>query len=187
MELNEELESLNLFSPQSARPSTMFFGLNNKNHGSSQDLLKYPALCKLCQLVNGHKDVHTELDCCNVVCLSNNKQSIRLHADNEASIDQSHPIATVSLGAMHKVEFAPFGSSYDHTVVIIQAEHNSMYVMRPETQSTLQHRVVRGTSSNLKIKFVILSPSVSLNLRHGADSRFIPARNYMLIWIGSVL
>ena len=45
IELNEELESFNLFSPQSARPSTMFFGLNNKNHGSSQDLLKYPALC----------------------------------------------------------------------------------------------------------------------------------------------
>ena len=144
MELNEELESLNLFSPQSARPSTMFFGLNNKNHGSSQDLLKYPALCKLRLLVNGHKDVRTELDCCNVVCLSNNKQSIRLHADNEASIDQSHPIATVSLGAMRKVEFVPFGSSYDHTVVTIKAEHNSMYVMRPETQSTLQHRVVRG-------------------------------------------
>ena len=144
MELNEKLESLNLFSPQSARPSTMFFGLNDKNNGSSQDLLKYPALCKLFQLVNGHKDVRTELDCCNVVCLSNNKQSIRLHADNEASIDQSHPIATVSLGAMRKIEFVPFGSSYDHTVVTIQAEHNSMYVMRPETQSTLQHRVVRG-------------------------------------------
>ena len=122
----------------------MFFGLNNKNHASSHDLLKYPALCKLRQLVNGHKDVCTELDCCNVVCLSNSKQSIRLHADNEASIDQSHPIATVSLGAMRKIEFVPFGSSYDHTVVTIQAEHNSMYVMRPGTQSTLQHRVVRG-------------------------------------------
>ena len=79
------------------------------------------------------------------MCLSNNKQSIRLHTDNEASFDQSHPIATVSLGAMRKVEFVPFGSSYDHTVVSIQAEHNSMYVMRPSTQSTLQHRVVRGT------------------------------------------
>ena len=33
---------------------------------------------------------------------------------------------------------------YLHTVVTIQAEHNSMYVMRPGTQSTLQHRVVRG-------------------------------------------
>ena len=78
-------------------------------------------MCMCTMLVNGHKDVRTELDCCNVVCLSNNKQSIRLHADNEASIDQSHPIATVSLGAMRKVEFVPFGSSYDHTVVTIQA------------------------------------------------------------------
>ena len=144
MELNEEFESLNLFSPQPARPSTMFFGLNNKNHAMSQDLLKYPALCKLRQLVNGHNDVCKELDCCNVVCLSNNKQSIRLHADNEASIDQSHPIANVSFGAMRKVEFVPFGSSYDLTVVTVQAEHNSMHVMRPGTQSTLQHRVVRG-------------------------------------------
>ena len=122
----------------------MFFGLNNKNHASSHNLLEYPALCKLRQLVNGHKDVCTELECCYVVCLSNNKQSIRLHADNEASIDQSHPIATVSLGAMRKVEFVPFGSSYDHTAVTIQAEHNSMYVMRPGTQSILQYRVVRG-------------------------------------------
>ena len=120
--LFNELESLNLCSPQSARPSTLFFSLKNTDHilGSqhkaSQDLLKYPALSKLRQLVNRHSDVSDELDCCTVVCLSNNKQSIRLHADNESLIDQSHPIATVSLGATRKVEFVPFGSSYDHTL-----------------------------------------------------------------------
>ena len=48
-----------------------------------------------------------------------------------------------------KVEFVPFGSSYDCTAVSVQAEHNSLYVMKPGTQSILQHRVVRGNSKEL--------------------------------------
>ena len=154
-QLLDELESLNLYSLQSARPSTMSLSLKNNNYDprsrnlASQDLNKYPALFKLRELVNQHSDVGKELDCCSVVCLSNDKQSVRLHADNESSIDQSHPIATVSLGVTRKVEFVPFGSSYDCTAVTVQAEHNSLYVMKPGTQSILQHRVVRGNSKEL--------------------------------------
>ena len=89
-QLLDELEFLNLYSPQSARPSTMSLSLKNNNHDprsrnlASQDLSKYPTLFKLRELVNQHSDVGKELDCCNVVCLSNNKQSVRLHADNES-------------------------------------------------------------------------------------------------------
>ena len=152
MVLHDELESLNLCNRESARPSTLSFSLKNNDYklrgrnGTSQDLHKYPALLKLQGLVSRHSDVNSELDCCNVVCLANNKQSIRLHADNESSIDQSHPIATVSLGATRKVEFVPFGSSYDCTAVSVLTEHNSLYVMKPGTQSILQHRVVRGNA-----------------------------------------
>ena len=149
MYLNDELESLNLYNPQSARPSTMSLSLKNNNHDprsrslALQDLSKYPALFKLRELVNQHSDVGKELDCCNVVYLSNNIQSVRLHADNESSIDQSHPIATVSLGVTRKIEFVPVGSSYDCTAASVQAEHNSQYVMKPgttrQTSSTTQN------------------------------------------------
>ena len=151
-ELHDKLESLNLYNPESARPSTLSLSLKNNDHNlrgrnrTFQDLHIYPALLKLLGLVSRHSDVNSELDCCNVVYLGNNKQSIRLHADNESSIDQSHPIATVSLGATRKVEFVPFGSSNDCTAVSVPAEHNSLYVVKPGTQSILQHRVVRGNA-----------------------------------------
>ena len=84
------------------------------------------------------------MDYCNVICLSNNTKSIRLHADNEAYIDQSCPIATFTIGTTRKVEFIPFGGNHQHAVLSVEAEHNSLYIINTGCQSMLQLRVVPG-------------------------------------------
>ena len=118
-----------------------------KNHANNE-LNKMPALLKLGQSINRHLGIDKDLDYCNVICLSNNKKSIRLHADNEAYIDQSCPIATFSIGATRKVEFIPFGSNHQNTVLYVEAEHNSLYIMKKGCQSILQHRVVPGNDKD---------------------------------------
>ena len=103
-----------------------------------------PALFKLCQSINRHLGFDKALDYCNVICLSKNKKSIRLHPDNDAYIDQSCPIATFTIGTTRKVEFVPFGDNHQHAVLSDEAEHNSLYIMNTGCQYMLQHRVVPG-------------------------------------------
>ena len=150
--VRNELDSLNLQSPQSSKlkVKSMWFTVkdgfyyHDGKNLSGHELEKYPALSKLRQIVNSHHGVKQELDCCNVICLSNNKKSVRLHADNESYLDQSCPIATVTIGATRKVEFVPFGRNHQQSVVSLEAEHNSLYVMNAGCQSILQHRVTPG-------------------------------------------
>ena len=148
--LREELDSLNLYSPQSLKPKSMSFSLKDGNYYhdgknlAKNELDKMPALFKLCQSINRHLGFDKALDYCNVICLSNNKKSIRLHADNEAYVDQSCPIATFTIGTTRKVEFVPFGGNHQHAVLSVEAEHNSLYIMNTGCQSMLQHRVIPG-------------------------------------------
>ena len=153
-ELGDELESLDLFSLKTSKPKTMSFALNSNectHNGKFQafhDLSKYPALSKLQKFVSSHKLINKELDFCKVICYSSDKKTIRLHADNEDYIDQTCPIATVSLGASRTVEFVLFGSSHRNTVISVESKHNSLYVMKPGCQSVLQHRVTPGNSKD---------------------------------------
>ena len=136
------------------KPKSMCFSLkdgnyyhNGKNHANNE-LNKMSALLKLAQSINRHLGIDKDLDYCNVICLSNNNKSIRLHADNEAYLDQSCPIATFSIGATGKVEFVPFGSNHQNTVLYVEAEHDSLYIMKKGCQSILQHRVVPGNDKD---------------------------------------
>ena len=100
-------------------------------------------------LVNKHCDVKTaDLDCCNVICYSNDKKTLRLHSDNESSISQSHSIVTFSVGATRRIEFVPLGASHTRVVGSIDAENNSLYIMQPGCQSILQHRVLPGNTAD---------------------------------------
>ena len=147
-DVRDELDSLNLQFPQSSKSKSMWFTAkdgfyyHDGKNLSGHELEKYPALSKLRQIVSSHHGVKQELDFCNVICLSNNKKSVRLHADNESYLDQSCPIATVTIGTTRKVEFVPFGSNHQRSVVSLEAEHNSLYVMNAGCQSILQHRVI---------------------------------------------
>ena len=86
-------------------------------------------------------------NCCNIICYSNDKKTLRLHSDNESDISQTHPIATFSLGASRLIEFVPIGSHHTRVVHSVEATNNSLYVMHPGCQSIVKHRVLQGDSS----------------------------------------
>ena len=109
---------------------------------------KYPNVTKLLNIVNAQvSDGKGALNCCNIICYSNDKKSLRLHSDNESSISQTHPIATFSLGVTRRIEFVPIGSHHTRVVHSVDASNNSLYVMHPGCQSILKHRVLQGDSS----------------------------------------
>ena len=152
LDLHKELESLGLYSPSSRKPTSMWFSVDGmsvyegKNYAPN-DLKTYPSLLKLLGLVNEHPLVKAQLDCLHILCYSDNKHTLRLHAHNEPYIDGSCPIATVSIGASRKIEFVPFGNKYNNMVKSVTAVNNSMYVMNPGCQTLLQHRVTPGNSN----------------------------------------
>ena len=86
-------------------------------------------------MVNVHiSDANSTLDCCNIICYSNDKKSLRLHSDNKSNICQTHPIATFSLGASRHIEFVPIESHHTRVVHSVDATNNSLYVMHPACQ-----------------------------------------------------
>ena len=183
-DVRDELDSLNLQSPQSSKLKSMWFTVKDgfyyhdgKNLSGQIFLEKYPALSKLRQIVNSHHEVKQELDFCNVICLSNNKKSVRLHADNESYLDQSCPIATVTIGATRKVEFVPFGRNHQRSVESLEAEHNSLYVMNSGCQSILQHRVTPGNIKELgdQIRYFISFRKFSSDQSQDASGSSIAA------------
>ena len=108
----------------------------------------------------------------------NNRKTVRLHADNESCIDQSFPIATVSIGATRNIEFVPFGSHHERTVLTVKAEDNSLYVMKPGCQAILQHRVTPGNTKDgdqkiYSISFRRYKPDnpISVNMKVCIDLR----------------
>ena len=93
-DLRFELDSLDLYQPSSRKPKTLWLSQIDNT------LTKYPQISKLLDLVNKHGDIKSgDLDCCIIICYSNDRKSLRLHSDNEPFISQSHPIATFSVGS----------------------------------------------------------------------------------------
>ena len=99
-------------------------------------------------MVNKDESVpDSDLDCCNIICYSNARKTVRLHSDNDHYISQLHPIVTFCLGASRPVIFVPHGASHTHVVKSITVESNSVYIMHPRCQ-VLQHRVLPGNNEN---------------------------------------
>ena len=140
-----ELESLDLYRPNSKKTQSCWLSPNNSNEANS--IQKFPNIMKLLNQVSKHESVpNGSLDCCNIICYSNDSKTLRLHSDNESNINQAHPICTFSIGAQRCIELVPHGSNYTHVVRSLSLESNSLYTMHSGCQAVLQHRVLRGSS-----------------------------------------
>ena len=88
LDLHKELDSLDLHSPKSRKPKSLWLSVGGncvyegKNYAPN-DLKDYPFLSKLLVLVNEHHLVNAKLDCIHILCYSDSKHTLRLHADNE--------------------------------------------------------------------------------------------------------
>ena len=137
-ELRLELDSLDLCRPNSSKIESLWLNPSELCYNST-----YPNILKLLGMVNNHGSMKVrDLNCCNIICYSNDKKTLRLHSDNESDISQTHPIATFSLGASRLIEFVPIGSHHTRVVHSVEATNNSLYVMHPGCQSILKHRVL---------------------------------------------
>ena len=143
-----ELDSMDLHRPHSNKIKSLWLNPAEVCGEDINSISKYPNVTKLLNIVNAQvSDGKGALNCCNIICYSNDKKSLRLHSDNESSISQTHPIATFSLGVTRRIEFVPIGSHHTRVVHSVDASNNSLYVMHPGCQSILKHRVLQGDSS----------------------------------------
>ena len=100
----------------------------------------YPVIKSVLDKVNTHMD--SNLNCCLVSRQPSGSAAIRLHDDNEVNMDQTEPICVISLGTKRKIEFVnQHQKGYRHTILSLEPEENSMYVMKPGCQSLFSHRV----------------------------------------------
>ena len=147
-DLRLELDSMDLHRPHSNKIKSLWLNPAEVCGEDINSISKYPNVTKLLNIVNDQvSDGKGALNCCNIICYSNDKKSLRLHSDNESSIFQTHPIATFSLGVTRRIEFVPIGSHHTRVVHSVDASNNSLYVMHPGCQSILKHRVLQGDSS----------------------------------------
>ena len=146
-DLRVELDSMDLFRPNSKKIKSFWLNPSDASDGIDS-ISKYPNIGKLLNLVNAQvSDVKDGLNCCKVICYSNDKKSLRLHSDIEPNISLTHPIATFSLGALRRIEFVPIGSHHTRVVHSVDAIDNSLYVMHSGCQAILKHRVLQGDSA----------------------------------------
>ena len=65
------------------------------------------------------------------------------HQDNEVEINQSVPIATLSVGAARRIQFSDNRSNKSNTIEKLLI-NNSVLTMRPGLQSSHHHRIMMG-------------------------------------------
>ena len=142
-DLWSELESLDLYRPNSKKTQSLWLSPGQFQQPNS--IHKYPRIMKLLNQIN-ETVPNGSIDCCNIICYSNDSKTLRLHSDNEPNVSQDHPICTFSIGAPRRIEFVPHGSNYTRVVRSLSLGSNSLYTMHPGCQALLQHRVLPGCS-----------------------------------------
>ena len=92
-----------------------------------------------------------KLNSCLVSLYSDEGVNQRLHADNEATLDQSQPICIVSVGATRPIQFYRKKQSHEepthHTVILYDG---SLCCMMSGCQQYFKHRVPPGTDVGLR-------------------------------------
>jgi alkylated DNA repair dioxygenase AlkB/lysophospholipase L1-like esterase len=146
-----EIESLNLKCPSTSpnKVTNAFISLSKESYswmaGNSQvvntplDLVDFPVLKSVLEKVN--LTAGGEVNSVLVSKLSNGNAAVRLHDDDEVSMDPRQPICVVSLGAKRNVEFVAKGGDYRATCLSLTPDDRSMYVMKPGCQTHFLHRV----------------------------------------------
>lgn len=133
---------------------------------------QYPTIRKVMGIIN---DQHgTKLNSCLVSYYKNGQVRARLHSDDEAELDQTQPIAVVSLGAVRNVEFVDNNEESFRTISrTLKPLNGSLYLMKAGCQQAFRHRVRMNKRVNdfrISISFRCFMPSTS-----AADTAHVPA------------
>ncbi len=101
----------------------------------------FPAIKGVLDRLNS--DLKLNLNSCLVSCLQDGRSSIRLHNDNEDSLDHSQPIVVLTMGACRKVDFLGcYQRSHETPASSHSPSSGSVYSMLPGCQEWFKHRVL---------------------------------------------
>ena len=152
-EIEKNLEDLKLWSSPRKGVSTVWLTLNDKPYtwmsakgpvvNQSQSLVAAPAIDRLRNKINYDKGLG--FDSVLVTLFPSEKTTLSLHADDESTLDQTHPIGTFSVGAPRPVQF--YRTTQHHSEaplheVLLHA--GSLYIMHAGCQKLFKHRIPAG-------------------------------------------
>ena len=107
---------------------------------SAVSMDKFKSINRLMSTLNEEYGVN--YNSCLVQFYRDGSSGVRLHEDLEPTMDSSHPIGVVSLGAERRVDFLHnYQTSTEPPVKIVHAKNGSMYTMQANCQIYFRHRV----------------------------------------------
>ena len=87
---------------------------------------------------------NTSLNSCLIHCLNDGSESLRLHSDDEDSMDPKQPIVVITIGAKRKVDFLRFFQhGHENPVLSLTPSDGEAYAMLEGCQTFFKHRVLR--------------------------------------------
>ena len=169
-QLRLELDSMNLFCPESSKVKTKWLLENNVSHSHSdlraaEEISKFPYISQLKERLNALPSCKGTLSGCIVNCYATGSARLRPHSDDEPYIDQSTSICTFSLGDTR--DFGIFTKSHKNPrqLKTFSLESGSVFLMQPGSQAATKHKVLASglgsTSSGVRysISFRGIVPS----------------------------
>ena len=127
-------------------------GINNP-----KPIRDFPNVCKLMDIVNAQPTTSGDMTACLISCMSSKDSNLIYHADDEAIIDQSSDICTVSFGPSRSVDFIwKCNNKQGRKGKLISPEfsvpapNHSMNVMKAGCQSKILHRVPPGSKGGVR-------------------------------------
>ena len=151
--IEKNLEDLKLWSSPRKGVSTVWLTLDDKPYtwmsakgpvvNQSQSLVAAPALNRLRNEINYDKSLG--FDALLVTLFPSEKTTLSLHADDESTLDQTHPIGTFSVGSPRSVQFYRTAQHHSEAPLYEVLLHSgSLYIMHAGCQKLFKHRVPAG-------------------------------------------
>ena len=158
--LQHELDSLSLNQSHSYQVKTKWLlspeiSNSHRDLKNSEDISKFPNICKLRDTINKLPDCKGLLNGCIVNCFSPQSSRFRPHADDEPYIDQSTSICTFSLGQTR--ELGIFTKSHGDPQLLkkFPLESTSVHLMQPGSQACTKHKVMPSRESSTDVRYSI--------------------------------
>ena len=143
---------------KSAKPLTQWlsvddrpycFSDNPNSRHESRNLNDFPAINKLMEIVNSDTRTTQDANAALVIVYNSNNAAIGFHDDNETILDSKSSISTVTFGSSRTVEFCNSSLRPRTAQHSVECANHDMMVMKAGCQSTLVHRVMRGTNETV--------------------------------------
>ena len=156
--ISADLENLGLHNKVSDNDDTKSVWLTSTNQSyiwksKSKIVTKKPINISDSEFINTlckdlNEKFHTNLNSCLVNYYRNGNSGVRIHDDDEESMDETQPICVLTVGDTRKVEFLhQYQSPSEKAIFEILPVSGSLYTMKPGCQSHPRPRYLSSPST----------------------------------------